>query len=874
MGVYLEQFREDLSSRGIDLDDFQVDSCQALEDGKDVLLSAPTGAGKTIVALFAIELSFAQSTRCIYTTPIKALSNQKFKELGERYGTESVGIMTGDVTINRDAPVLVMTTEVLRNMLYQDDPIREELGFVILDEVHYLADAMRGPTWEEVILELPSHTRLVSLSATVSNSDEFGDWLNSVRGPTTVVSTTWRPVPLQQQVVIGRKVYDAFTRPGHHELAQTERVPNPRLVQSIGSLRDVPRMNPSGRRRIIEILERRELLPAIHFIFSRKQCDRAVIDLLKAGVSLTTREEKRAIRRASQALAEQMSEEDLHIIRYNTFEAALVHGYSAHHAGIYPAQKELIEALMAAGLLKLVYATGTLALGINMPVRTVVIEQMTKWDGDAFAPLSAIEYTQLIGRAGRRGLDPVGYALIAAAQDFEEEHFFAIASGALEPLKSAFFPSYNTAVNLLALNDYQTARAILARSFAQFQRNRDVVDMETRLERMRRRVAKLRDELDALCEHGSVAEYAELHAAAGRASKASRKAAKRDYRERIARSFDDAQMGDIVAYGYGGEVEYAYIAAAHGPVLRAVTWEGQFVWLDESSVRSELRTVGSYQLPYGMKLRSQDSRDILADAVMDAVAERADLGVDEDLLGSWDRNAVRESEELLAHPVHSCPDRDRHLAAAREFQTVSASVARLEGSVTEFEDSVGREFDQTCALLAHMGILQGEPGAYRLGPGAEPLRHIHNEADLLIFECMKEPAFGQLSPEEFAGMCTAFLHDDRFGRMPPVSPRAFGVISRNQEFLQTLEAEYGLDRTPEVSAGASQTFAAWASGASLATCLGMSMLSPGDFITVLRRVVDLLDQLVHAGRGSVIGDLAQQALELVKRPGALGDPVA
>gem|GEM_PF-18179 len=292
-------------------------------------------------------MSFAQSTRCIYTTPIKALSNQKFKELGERYGTESVGIMTGDVTINRDAPVLVMTTEVLRNMLYQDDPIREELGFVILDEVHYLADAMRGPTWEEVILELPSHTRLVSLSATVSNSDEFGDWLNSVRGPTTVVSTTWRPVPLQQQVVIGRKVYDAFTRPGHHELAQTERVPNPRLVQSIGSLRDVPRMNPSGRRRIIEILERRELLPAIHFIFSRKQCDRAVIDLLKAGVSLTTREEKRAIRRASQALAEQMSEEDLHIIRYNTFEAALVHGYSAHHAGIYPAQKELIEALMA-----------------------------------------------------------------------------------------------------------------------------------------------------------------------------------------------------------------------------------------------------------------------------------------------------------------------------------------------------------------------------------------------------------------------------------------------------------------------------------------------------------------------------------------------
>ena len=865
MGIYLDHYRDAVSATGIILDSFQLDAAKALEDGHDVLLCAPTGAGKTMVALFAVEMALATSTTCIYTTPVKALSNQKYRELVERYSSDDVGLMTGDVTINRGARIVVMTTEVLRNLLYAGEDL-SELGYVILDEVHYLADPERGPTWEEVILELDRSVRIVSLSATVANADEFHAWLESVRGNTALVQTALRPVPLLQQVVVGHKLHDLYEG-GPSATLGAGRNPNPRALQALG--KKLPeRMGPAQRARLLRIMEERGLLPAIEFIFSRKGCDMAVRDLVRDNVSLTTRQERKLIHQALDPIRAELSDDDQEVLRFRSFEKALAAGYGAHHAGVYPPFKEIIERLMQRGLVKIVYATGTLALGINMPVRTTVIESLTKYNGTEFTDLTGIEYTQLIGRAGRRGKDDVGHTLVAATGDTDPDVLLSLGAGALEPLQSAFFPSYNTVVNVLAEHDYRSARALLARSFAQFQRNREVARLEVTRERVRLAHEREAERVRGLCERGDVTEYMEHRNRAGRASSAARKKAKKAYRQRVAQSFEWAYGGEIVAYAYGTSLEYAFVTQVDGDRLRVATWMGDLVWLRQDEVRSELRHVGDYMLPAGMKLRDPSQRAVLADQIADFVAERVEIGLDDDLLGSWDRGAVRESPEVLAHPVHDCPDRDEHLEEATAYLSLTRQLENLASLTDSYDDSVGGEFDATCELLATMGVLRGEPGNLELGTGAAPLRSLHSNADLLIYECLKDPHFAGLSPAMLAGMLSSFAFKDRRGRAnPPADPLAWRVIRHNHEFLIDLEAEYGLDRQPEISSHPTTAVVAWAEGASLQACLTMCQLLPGDFINGLRRTTDLLTQVMRAASGTPTSDTAAEARRLLERPG-------
>lgn len=866
MGIYLDNYQDAVSAAGFDLDDFQLEASRALEEGHDVLLCAPTGAGKTMVAIFAVEMALATSTTCIYTTPVKALSNQKYRELVARYGSDDVGLMTGDVTINRGAQIVVMTTEVLRNLLYAGEDLTS-LGYVILDEVHYLADPERGPTWEEIILELDRSVRVVSLSATVSNADEFHAWLESVRGNTRLVQTSLRPVPLRQQVVVGHRLYDLYEG-GPSATLGAGRNPNSRALNALENKKLPDRIGPAQRARLLRMMEERELLPAIHFIFSRKGCDDAVRDLARDSISLTTRHERRLIHQALDPIRDELSEEDKEVLRFRSFERALAAGYGAHHAGVYPPFKEIIERLMQRGLLKLVYATGTLALGIDMPVRTTVVESLTKFNGTEFTDLTGIEYTQLIGRAGRRGKDEVGYTLVTATSDTDPDVLLSLGAGELEPLTSAFFPSYNTVVNVLAEHDYQSARALLARSFAQFQRNREVAKLEVTRERVRLALEAEEEKVGALCDLGDVREYVELRRRAGRASSSARKKAKRAYRERVASSFEWAYGGEIVAYAYGTSLEYAYVTQVDGERLRVATWMGDLVWLHQDEVRSELRHVGDYELPAGMKLRDPSQREVLADHITELVASRVEIGLDDDLLGSWDRGAVRESPELVAHPVHSCPDREQHLEDATAYRSLTRQLDNLASLSQSYDDSVGAEFDATCDLLARLGVLRGEPGAYTLGAGAEPLRSLHSSADLLIYECLKDPHVAGLSPAMLAGMLAAFSFKDRRGRSnPPADPLAWRVIRHNHDFLTSLEFEHGLDRQPEISSHPTTAVVAWAEGATLQTCLKICQLLPGDFINGLRRTNDLLTQLVHAAEGTPTSDTAAAARRLLERPG-------
>lgn len=491
-----------------ELDDFQTAACQALESGKGVLVAAPTGAGKTIVGEFAVDLVINSGGKCFYTTPIKALSNQKFQELSAKYGESKIGLLTGDISINSEAQIVVMTTEVLRNMIYSNSTTISDLKYVVMDEVHYLADKFRGAVWEEILIHLSEAVQVISLSATVSNAEEFGEWLQTVRGDTEVIVSEIRPVPLYQHVLFGNRLIDLFgdNQKLNPELTRLER---DTYRQVRGNWRDKPRApKPLMRSEIIEKLDRESLLPAITFIFSRNNCDAAVRQCLAAGIRLTNSEERKEIRATIARNMKNLAEDDLVVLGYYEWADALERGIAAHHAGLLPAFKVTVEELFQKGFVKAVFATETLALGINMPARTVVLEKLSKWNGEGHVAISPGEYTQLTGRAGRRGIDIEGNAVILWNNDLDSTSVGGLASTRTYPLKSSFKPTYNMSINLISQFGSSRARTSLESSLAQFQADKAVVGLAKQI----RKNETARDELfkQVECHLGNFLEYAAM----------------------------------------------------------------------------------------------------------------------------------------------------------------------------------------------------------------------------------------------------------------------------------------------------------------------------------------------------------------------------
>ncbi|MGT2427228.1 DEAD/DEAH box helicase [Amnibacterium kyonggiense] len=521
----VEAFRAGLS---FDLDPFQVEGCIALEEGDGVLVAAPTGAGKTIVAEFAVYLAMSSvREKVFYTAPMKALSNQKYNELVDEYGPDEVGLLTGDTAVNPRARVVVMTTEVLRNMLYAESPLLKDLSFVVMDEVHYLADRFRGAVWEEVIIHLPQPVRLVSLSATVSNAEEFGDWLQAVRGRTRVIVSEERPVPLEQHVLMRTKLVDLFDAT-QSASGGTPRV-NPELIQmsryggrtiSSRQMQDVGRRHSKGgaprgfamsRSALTDLLHESNLLPAIFFVFSRAGCDAAVRQAMRDGVRLTEAWERQEIRAIVEERCRTLLDEDLAVLGYWQWLEGLERGVAAHHAGLLPAFKEVVEELFQRKLVKVVFATETLALGINMPARTVVLEKLEKFNGESRVPITPGEYTQLTGRAGRRGIDVEGHSVICWQEGLDPQAVASLASRRSYPLNSSFKPTYNMAINLIDRFGRDRTRSILESSFAQYQADRAVVDLARKVRQQEESLAgyekAMRDDTGA---SGDVAEYAAI----------------------------------------------------------------------------------------------------------------------------------------------------------------------------------------------------------------------------------------------------------------------------------------------------------------------------------------------------------------------------
>jgi superfamily II RNA helicase len=472
-------------------DAYQVEAIDAIDEGRSVLVSAPTGSGKTMVAAYAVDRAVAGGGKAFYTTPLKALSNQKFAELCGEHGSDRVGLLTGDTAIRADAPVVVMTTEVLRNMLLAGSHLLTGLQTVVLDEVHYLQDPYRGGVWEEVLVLCAPTVSFVCLSATVANAQELGEWLTSVRGPTSVVVERRRPVVLRHHLAVHRR---STAAPGGTGQPTTDLLPllvdgrpGGEALRLDDAVRRLVRLEPDSRWRggqrrgprlpfrsprrteIVEALEDQELLPAIVFIFSRAACDDAVGQCLRDGLRLTDHRQRAMIRRIAETHVEALSDDALDVLSYPQWLEGLTSGIAAHHAGMVPAFRETVEECFAAGLLQVVFATETLSLGINMPARSVVIERFDKYGSAGRAPLTSGEYAQLTGRAGRRGLDHEGHAVVLWSPDTPVSEMARVALAPPPDLRSSFRPTYNLAVNLVRRFDRATAVSVLRRSFAQWQ---------------------------------------------------------------------------------------------------------------------------------------------------------------------------------------------------------------------------------------------------------------------------------------------------------------------------------------------------------------------------------------------------------------------
>jgi len=490
-------------------DEFQLEAFGALDAGRSVVVAAPTGSGKTIVAEYALARALARGRRAVYTTPLKALSNQKLGDLGERFGTERVGLMTGDRVVRPEAPIVVMTTEVLRNIIYEEPERLAEVDAVILDEVHYLQNPYRGAVWEEVIIHAPTWIALVCLSATISNVEELASWVAEVRGATETVVERHRPVPLELHYLVGdRHHHDCVAVPiledgrpsregrrfdldarGRRPGGTRGRSPEQHLLRQ--------RWRSPRRVEVVEWLEAEGLLPAIVFIFSRKGCDDAVRSVNASGITLTSASERVEIRRRAEAHTERLADDELAVLGYGEWLDALEAGVAAHHAGLVPPLKEAVEDCFAAGLVKLVFATETLSLGINMPARTVVLERLRKFSGERHEDLTPAEFTQLVGRAGRRGLDELGHGIVCWSPERSFSEVASLAGSKSFTLESSFRPTYNMAANLIRRYHRSEAEAILERSFAQFQlerrlsslvaqRSEEDLDEATRSRRARR----------------------------------------------------------------------------------------------------------------------------------------------------------------------------------------------------------------------------------------------------------------------------------------------------------------------------------------------------------------------------------------------------
>ncbi|NLU66236.1 DEAD/DEAH box helicase [Streptomyces sp. HNM0574] len=916
-----------------DLDEFQIEACQSLEAGKGVLVAAPTGSGKTIVGEFAVHLALEQGRKCFYTTPIKALSNQKYNDLVKRYGVEKVGLLTGDNSVNGDAPVIVMTTEVLRNMLYAGSQALLGLGYVVMDEVHYLSDRFRGAVWEEVIIHLPESVALVSLSATVSNAEEFGDWLDTVRGDTEVIVSEHRPVPLWQHVLAGRRMYDLFEeKSGGKSEAKADakdgsrsvkREVNPDLVRMarMENSRVGPRERGRGRPKreadrererrarnrvwtpsrpeVVDRLDSAGLLPCISFIFSRAGCQAAVQQCLYSGLRLNDQAERDRVREIVEERTADIPDQDLHVLGYFEWLEGLERGIAAHHAGMLPTFKEVVEELFVQGLVKVVFATETLALGINMPARSVVLEKLVKWNGEQHADITPGEFTQLTGRAGRRGIDIEGHAVVLWQRGMDPGALAGLAGTRTYPLRSSFKPSYNMAVNLVGQFGRHRSRELLETSFAQFQADRSVVGISRQVQKNEEGLEGYRASMT--CHLGDFEEYSRLRRELKDRETELAKQGAAQRRAEAADALEKLKPGDVIHVPTGKFAGLALVLDPgtrgrgapprggprgrggdrgwdqyeEGPRPLVLTAQRQVKRLGPIDFPVPVEPVERMRVPKSFNARSPQSRRDLASALRTKAGhhtpprhqKRRSAAAD-------DQEIARLRAEIRQHPCHGCDEREDHARWAERYQRLRRDTRQLERRIEGRTNTIARTFDRVYALLSALGYLRGD----EVTEDGRRLARLYGELDLLASECLRDGVWEELGPSELAACASALVYEARSSE-EPVAPklpggraaRALDEMVNIWGRLDALEEEHRVHQSEgvgqrEPDLGFAWTAFCWAEGQGLDAVLRDADMPAGDFVRWVKQCVDVLGQIAAAApEGGTVARNARRAVNSMVR---------
>ena len=702
-----------------------------------------------------------------------------------------------------------------------------------MDEVHFLADRMRGPVWEEVILHLPDEVRVVSLSATVSNAEEFGGWIQTVRGDTTVVVDEHRPVPLWQHVLVGKRLFDLFDYNSDGDKSRVD----PELLRHIAHRRESDRMSdwqprrhsghggrgggnrgggrdgrprffrPLPRPDVIAALDREGLLPAITFVFSRAGCDAAVGQCLRSPLRLTTEEERAQIAEVIEHRCGDLEDADLAVLGYYEWREGLLRGLAAHHAGMLPAFRHTVEELFTAGLVRAVFATETLALGINMPARTVVLERLVKFNGEQHMPLTPGEYTQLTGRAGRRGIDVEGHAVVLWTPDVEPSEVAGLASTRTFPLKSSFAPSYNMTINLVHQMGPEQAHQLLEQSFAQYQADRSVVGLVRGIERGKQMLDEIAAELGG--PDAPILEYTRMRAQISEMERAQARASRLQRRQAASDALASLRRGDIITITRGRHGGLAVVlesarddADPRPLVLTEHRWAGRISSADYSGAQEP---VGSMTLPKRVEHRQPRVRRDLASALRSAAEglalpatghskERADGFHDQEL------SALRA--QLRRHPAHDSPGVEPQIRQAERYLRVERDNAQLERKVSAATNSLAKTFDRIVGLLTEREFIQGPASDPKVTDDGRLLARIYSESDLLVAECLRTGTWTGLKPAELAAVVSAVVYETRGGDGPSAPYGAEAPTPRLRQALnQTarLSAELRADEqhTPD-----------------------------------------------------------------------------
>jgi ATP-dependent RNA helicase HelY len=841
------------------LDDFQLEAISAVDQGRSVLVAAPTGSGKTIVAEYAIERAMNKGGKTFYTTPLKALSNQKFGDLVAAYGPEAVGLLTGDNTINGEASVVVMTTEVLRNMLYERSDNLTGLISVVMDEVHYLQDPYRGAVWEEVLIQLPPSVSVICLSATISNAEEFGEWIRTLRGQTQVIIEERRPVPLEHHYLVGHRLHpmhveqDGVLLPNPYVISldqnelrtktyyrrgsgmpQHERIARPREGHR--------RVYVPRREEVVEVLSEHGMLPAIYFVFSRAGCDKSVRWLRESGIKLTTRAEADHIRERAETRAAWMDEEDLATLGFHDFLDGLTAGIAAHHAGMLPMFKETVEELFEAGLVKVVFATETLSLGINMPAKTVVIEDLWKFQGERHEILTPGEYTQLTGRAGRRGIDSLGHAVVLYQRQVNFERVATLAGTRTYNLVSSFRPSYNMAVNLVRNYSREQAHHLLNASFAQFLADRGVVALERQrgqdlevLEAYRKNMA---------CHLGDFDDYWGLLAKASRLREENRKGREQGRADAVREAVGRLRPGEVVSLPNGKRRGLAVVVASRDGRPTLLSQDRSFFRASVRDFPDPPAVLTRIPLPrHGSSRSARYRRDVAAKLVALHVKPpkparfRADPKVE--------REAAKLEERAEAHACRACPERAKHERWAERADELERKVSGADRRIRVHTETLARQFDRVLAVLEAMEYVDG----WTLSEKGRSLTRIYGEGDVLVAELVAADLLVDLEPSEVAALLSSVVYEGR-ERTPLTGPMPTELTVERYEALRRIwrrvrrtEDEHQVQLCRELDQGFARPIWHWAEGRPLEEVLAETGMAPGDFIRNCKQLLDLMRQI-------------------------------